>query len=67
MSKNAICEDSRKCFAKRGGHCRLLVPRNDTRSHYPDGECPFCKPIAAVTNGVTYPYNPDYFSKEAPK
>ena len=56
---NVRCnETSRTCFAQRrktrNGHwnCNLL------NGNYPDGECPFCKPVAEITNNVMYPYNP---------
>ena len=49
------CRDKRRCFAKTEmSNCRIL-------SHaYPDGRCPFCKPVATVTRGKTYPINRDY-------
>ena len=60
------CRDSRPCFAKekslqRNYHgdydnmCNVL-----TRSTYPDGECPFCKPKRDVTNGTAYPFSENY-------
>lgn len=66
MSKTrfTICEDSRPCFAKdnSNSHCRILETDN-YYSGYIDGQCPFCKPKAAVTNGQFYPYNPYYAAK----
>lgn len=33
----AVCSDTRKCFARNGNRCTILI------STYDDGECPFCK------------------------
>ena len=56
------CNDSRRCFAKQysGTCCSILIPTYHGDSGYADGECPFCKPICRVTDGVVYPYNPYY-------
>lgn len=54
-----ICSDDRECFAKRKGvfdsyiYCKILT---DGAKPYPKGECPFCKPIREVTNGVYYEF-----------
>ena len=49
------CPDSRKCFARReeNGGCAIL-----TKPYEHDGECPFCKPVANVTNGRKFEYKP---------
>ena len=53
------CIDSRHCFAKRRqgaeAYCGLL-----TETYAKDGACPFCKEFRDVTNGVVYPYDPNY-------
>lgn len=60
--KLCFCNDSRKCFAKQYSNtcCSILIPTSHGDSGYSDGECPFCKPSKRVTNGKTYPYNPNY-------
>ena len=38
MDKPQICTDTRPCFARQGGKCRILNKTYDV-----DGQCPFCK------------------------
>lgn len=51
MTSFETCKDSRNCFAKQCGKCKLL------KKVYPDGECPFCKEEQFMTNGKYYPYS----------
>lgn len=43
-----VCEDERKCFARKEGKCSIL-------REIPEQPCRFCKPKRNVTNGKTYP------------
>lgn len=65
MEKKApVCPDSRECFAQIDcddyNRCGVLQ-RYNGKFYVHDGECPFCKPAPReMTNGVLYPYDPDY-------
>ncbi len=56
------CNESRKCFAKANGKCRILKIIPESREYY-DGECPFAK---EHLNDLPYqlPYNPSAFAAE---
>lgn len=63
-----VCIDSRPCFARK------QTPKGDygcailTTTYKKDGECPFCKEMRNVTNGVYYPYvNPENGRRETCK
>jgi hypothetical protein len=51
------CYDTRPCFARRPRTIKDDTPVcNCLQSVYEnEGERPFCKPLASVTNGKTYP------------
>lgn len=55
-----ICNEEGRCFAKVDRNryskptCSLLY------ENYPEGKCPFKKPIRDETNGIFYPCKSDY-------
>ena len=60
MNSTRVCNDARKCFAKRNtlekdkSICSILS------SSYDDEVCPFCKPDREVTKGKRYPLDKRY-------
>lgn len=46
------CRQTGECFARDNGKCTILSKTSET--------CSFQKPDREVTNGVRYPFNPDY-------
>lgn len=46
-----ICIDTRNCFAKGPKKSCLAL----SVTYGSDGECPFCKPDARITDGRYYP------------
>ena len=51
--KKVICDKEGPCFARDFGACRILTA-------VPEGKCSFQKEASTVTNGKSYPYDPDY-------
>ena len=49
----------KKCFANESGGCRILFDTD-----FGERECPFYKTDSSMTNGVRYPFNPNYAGKQ---
>lgn len=60
MSDHVFCNEPDRCFAKKD-RFRYGKPTCSILSeNYPEGKCPFKKPIRDETNGVYYPCKIDY-------
>lgn len=54
------CIDTRECFEKLSNKSCLAL--SITYEH--DGECPFCKPDARITDGKYYPIETEKSTKK---